>query len=409
MFGPFRPCAVLQAVKTKTKLITAVKKGVVLPDKEKFEAKWKKKMRTKYSQPLQGHSARVMVSNMLKIPLEQVPEVNSMTAFSPAQLKSLFKTKVQRLKYNILGTNAVQLQDSKVVNEKTQKFLDREDLARAMEMAHLAGKNGVFAYGTIMKFLAKEGRLNMIWELLNQHVKKRGLRPDGRMLTIFFDAFAKAKHPNTNIPKITENQAVLVYEFLLLELCKQEPVANIFHINTAMKALRLAGKHELAIRIFNRLKDYNVKPDSFTYTEYFLSLRYSNNYTEAVREAEKQFRAAQRRKVKLDVQLVQAYSSIFVFSDDLRLQERGLLILRRWFDVCPEPEIDISVDYDTIDTNISVGSGSDTPRRLADDVDPSTILLPKSEINQCGTRFEANEQIENRHATLCQYFNVHRN
>ncbi|KAG7858487.1 hypothetical protein KL939_002609 [Ogataea angusta] len=408
MFGPFRFSAVLQASKTKNKLVTAVKKGVVLPDTEKLEAKLRRKLRTKYSQPLQGHSARVMVSNLLKIPLEQVPEVNSMTAFSPEELKRLFKTKVQRLKYNILGTNAVQLGDSMVINQKTEKFLQREDLPRAMEIARLAGTNGVFAYGTIMKFLAKEGRLNMIWELLNQHVKKRGLRPDGRMLTIFFDAFATAKHPNSNTPKITENQAVLVYEFLLLELCKKEPVANIFHVNTAMKALRLAGKHKLAIRVFNRLKDYNMRPDTFTYTEYFLSLRHSDNYTEAVGEAEKQFRAAQRQKVKLDVQLVQAYSSIFVFSDDPRLLERGLLILQRWFNVCSESEIDTSVDFDNIDKNITIGSGSTTPRRLADDVDATTILLPKSEINQRGTRFEATEQIKNRHATLCKYFNVHR-
>ncbi|KAG7729366.1 hypothetical protein KL933_001592 [Ogataea haglerorum] len=408
MFGPFRLSAVLQASKTKNKLIAAVKKGVVIPDTEKLEAKLRRKLRTKYSQPLQGHSARVMVSNMLKIPLEKVPEVNSMTAFSPEELKRLFKTKVKRLKYNILGTNAVQLRDSKVINQKTEKFLLRKDLPRAMEIAHLAGKNGVFAYGTIMKFLAKEGRLNMIWELLNQHVKKRGLRPDGRMLTIFFDAFATARYPDSNVPKITENQAVLVYEFLLLELCKREPVANIFHVNTAMKALRLAGKHKLAIRVFNRLKDYNIRPDAFTYTEYFSSLRHSDDYTEAVREAEKQFRAAQRQNVKLDVQLVQAYSSIFVFSDDSRLQERGLLILRRWFDVCPESEIDISVDYDDVDPNIAVGSGSTTPRRLSDDVDATTILLPKSEINKRGTRFEATEQIKNRHATLCMYFNVHR-
>ncbi|GME96796.1 unnamed protein product [[Candida] boidinii] len=175
-----------------------------------------------------------------------------------------------------------------------------------------------------------------------------------------------------------------------------------------MKAARNAERPDLAIKIFDELlkEEMHLRPDVTTYTEMFNVLKKCIDYNYTVERAEELFNQLQKnQRLKIDDWCVSAYSTIFIFSDDLRLKARGLLILEQWFKVCTLSELHKSdIDYKIVNKDLLKLNNE---KVLKDDFNYDLILLPIEDINMKKTkRFEPSESISHRYEYLCNLFKI---
>ncbi|KAH3662337.1 hypothetical protein OGAPHI_005589 [Ogataea philodendri] len=403
MFPPFKGTLVLFASKTKNRLAFAVNANKVPLDRARLERAQMLRLREKNQTPVSNDAARKLVAKVLEKPVAENVRISATTPFTEHEIEKLFRVPNERFKYNILGINGNQLSNSVTVNKKTEALLENGDLPRAIELARLARNQGIFSFGTIFHYLANRGKLNRLWDLFNK-VKKWGQRPDGRMLAVLFAAHANAKHPKSSKALVTKAQAIRIRDFLEYEAAKQKNTVDIRHVNSVLKALRLAGCSDEAVALFEKVPAMKMRYDSFTYTEYFSALRHTEDYTAAITKAETQFSRLQTQKTNVDERLVQAYSALFVFADDVRLRERGLLILRKWFNLCDESAIEFEAGHVTDPS--ALASNNSHPRVVSPEVDLDTVLLAKSDINKRGVRMNPSPQTVKRHGILCKYFEL---
>ncbi|VEU21337.1 DEKNAAC102385 [Brettanomyces naardenensis] len=277
-------------------------------------------------------------------------------------------------------------------------------------MARLAGEQGIFATGSILKYLLSEKKLNSALNLFND-MKKRGQRPDGRVLNILFTGFANSmdRSSPSKSDKISEGKAEALFAIFSKTLENDPSSVSIVHVNSLLKVFRSAGKTDLSIQLFDKVSALNKKqlePDVRTYTEMFSSLRsYSSDFQTAVKKTEELFSRVQKDStVRIDPQLMRSYSSVFIFANDPRLNARAITILREWYRICSMTAIKQHIDWKTYKKAIFKKG----PRKIGHDVDvEEEILLPLSEVNYKKTkRFEPDETITRRYASLCDLFGI---
>ncbi|ODV83294.1 hypothetical protein CANARDRAFT_30071 [[Candida] arabinofermentans NRRL YB-2248] len=395
-------CTNTYALKLKDQLNLAVQRNKKPVDFAKLNKIRQKKLNEKNMRKVTRVSAKAIVEKELKRTFAEDEKIGPDTHFSDEELDTLLRNKNIRLKYTILGTSGNQIKDSLLVQKDVEKFLVRNEIKKAIALARLARFQGVFAYGSIMKHLLNQGKLNSSLDLFND-IKKWGYQPDGRTLNILFSGFANYKDPSTGDSKISSNHAERLHFILSRALEKKQSNLSIIHINSAMKAFRQAKRPDLAIDTFNKiseLKESSLMPDIRTYTELFSSLRIKNSDLEkSIAMADKVFERIQSNKfIEIDERLITAYSSVFFFTDDLRLKARALLIFRQWFRVC-----NLETMNDTIDIKKAhawkLTPGSKT---LPNDIDLEELLLPSDFVNKKKSkRFEPSDVIVKRYDSLC--------
>ncbi|GME93885.1 unnamed protein product [[Candida] boidinii] len=417
----------------RNRLEKSVKIGSVIADHEKIVAIKEKKIHKKNMAQVHNESARRILANKLNKDIDSVDKkIDSKTVFSLDEFDKIMRDKNLRLKYKILGTSGNQIKDSLIVDKDVTKFLARDEDHKAVALIRLAKTKGVFASGTLLKYYFSKKLLNKSLEFFN-NIKKWGNEPDGRVLNILFSGFANTKDEISNKYLITNQQIEKLF-FIFQNLIKKQNIEtensgfnnynnryynrnkkdsdnnrlSLIHVHSMMKAARNAERPDLAIKIFDELlkEEMHLRPDVTTYTEMFNVLKKCTDYNYTVERAEELFLQLQKdSRLKIDDWCVSAYSTIFIFSDDVRLKARCLSILEQWFKVCKLNELHKSeIDHTIINKDLMILNNE---KVLADDFNYDLILLPIEDINMKKTkRFEPSESISHRYEYLCNLFKI---
>lgn len=392
---------------TRDRLQQAVRSGKNLAKEQAKERTHLKFLHRKNSRPVKNNSAIILVESLLQKQFPSDTEIGPLTPFTDEDIKVIFNQRNKRLKYRILGTSGNQLQNSVIVDRDVTKFLKRGDLTRAVLLAEMAGESGVFALGTILKSLLKEQRFNRALSIFNK-IKKRNIKPDGRVLNIMFSGLTSNSEKGSQ-HTLTSEQIQKLYSIFLSTLKKLPDELSIIHVNSLLKAFRTAKRPDLSIMLFDQAGNTKVKalrPDLRTYTEMFSNLRsYTDDFQMAVKKAEALFARVQRNPaIKIDSELIRSYSSVFVFSNDVRLCARAVTILRDWYKLCKKEDINEIIDPSKYDESL-LHKGN---RVISEDVDVERqILLPRNEINlKKRKRFDPDETILRRYESLCHLFKI---
>lgn len=146
------------------------------------------------------------------------------------------------LLYTILGTSENQLMDSVIVDRTVKRFLDRDQIEKALMMCRLAKEEGVVAMNRVHNWYFDKGKVNDCLELYAKR-KKYGVPPNGAALTTLFDGCANAKTPLT----------VLQVKKLERIITGAKDIApNYSHIHSAFQAMLNCEDKSIAIDLFNR-------------------------------------------------------------------------------------------------------------------------------------------------------------
>lgn len=421
----------------RKKLEKSVKIGSVITDHEKVVAMKEKKIHKKNMVQVHNESARRILATKLNKDIDSMDKkIDSNTGFSLDEFNKIMRDKNLRLKYKILGTSGNQIKDSLIVDKDVSKFLAKDEDHKAIALIRLAKTKGIFASGTLLKYYFSKNLLNKSLEFFN-NIKKWGNEPDGRVLNILFSGFANSKDEKSNKYLITNQQIEKLF-FIFQNLIKKQNIEfensglnnynnnryynknkkdndnnnnnrlSLLHVHSMMKAARNAERPDLAIKIFDELlkEEMHLRPDVTTYTEMFNVLKKCIDYNYTVERAEELFNQLQKnQRLKIDDWCVSAYSTIFIFSDDIRLKARGLLILEQWFKVCTLSELHKSdIDYKIVNKDLLKLNNE---KVLKDDFNYDLILLPIEDINMKKTkRFEPSESISHRYEYLCNLFKI---
>lgn len=385
----FSTLPIRYAPRVKNRLDIAVNRQQKIPDLEASELARQRKQEKFNRSPVQNHSAVTLLEELLGKKFAPGTRIGPDTPFSKDEMDKIFRQPNVRLKYKVLGTSGNQLRNSKMVDRDVQKSLERKDIERAMWMARMARGNGIFAFGTILKWLFEEGHPNAALKLFNEF-KKRGLIPNGRLLNVLFSGMP-----------MTKERATLMRSIFQKELARDNSELNVYHVNSLLKDLRMAGDSESAIKLYDRmLKKKGFELDVRTYTEMFLILRHHEDFQQSIDLAERMFRRVQLdHQDEIDPYLIRAYSSLMFFSDDLTLKARCLTVLREWYRVCSIEEITTAVDPTNYD-EVMYQYGE---KVLTD----PTVLLQLSDVNiKKHKRFDPDDTTLNRYDHLSSLFKV---
>ncbi|QPG72788.1 hypothetical protein FOA43_000090 [Brettanomyces nanus] len=394
--------------RVRNRLNAAVKLSRVPRDVESENERQERRIQEKNARPVTNASAQSLVEKLLGKQLEENTVIGPRTSFTEEELNTIFKQRNLRLKYKVLGTTGNQLKDSLIVDRDVIKYLERDEVTKAVWLARLARYQGIFAYGTILKYLLIHEKFNAALSLFND-IKKRGQRPNGRVLNILFNGFANYGEGDMETVKISGSKVDSLYSIFLRALETSPADVSIVHVNTLLKVFRRAKKPDLAIKLYDNIlasKRRELRPDVRTYTEMFSSLRsYTPDFKTAVQKAEELFARLQKDPlVKIDSQLIRSYSSVFVFANDPRLNARAITILREWYRLCTKEDIKKTVNWSKFNKNML----HDGPRKISVDVDvDQEVLLPLSDVNLKKTkRFEPDESIVRRYSKMCKLFGI---
>ncbi|VUG19245.1 DEBR0S4_14026g1_1 [Brettanomyces bruxellensis] len=394
----------------KDRLQQAVRSGKNLAREEVKEKKHLKFLHKKNLRPVRNNSAIALLEDLLQKKFPADTKVGPLTALTDEELNIIFNQPNKRLKYKILGTSGNQLQNSVLVDRDVTKYLQRGDLTRAVLLAEMAGENGIFAVGTILKSLLAHQRFNKALLLFNR-LKKRSIKPDGRVLNIMFSGLTRnhSLPEHVSQPSLSSEQASKLYSIFSLALRKTPDELSVIHVNSLLKAFRTANRPDLAIMLFDKAGSTKLKalrPDLRTYTEMFSNLRsYTDDFRTAVKTTETLFARVQRNPaIKIDSKLIRSYSSVFVFANDTRLCARAITILRDWYKLCKKEDIGQIINASEYDESL-LHKGN---RKISEDVNVERdILLPRNEINlKKHKRFEVDQTILRRYQSLCDLFKL---
>lgn len=402
---------------SKTKVTSAVKNDNILIDKKHYDETLKKKQKKFNETAVKNSSANKLLEDLLGRKFDEKETISSQTLFTAKELNTIFNQKNIRLTYRVLGTSGRQIQDSLLVDNDVQKFLERDDLLRAKQLAKIARHQGMFAYGTILQYLLKRGQVNDAFDIF-MDLKKRGYQPKGRFYNILISGYADAVSKMNKKAEISQQKIEQLYRAFQKDHLGNNPEISIYHVNSMLKVLRKGKRVDLALALFDSLKEgrpgkLRLRPDVRTYTEVLRILSSAKpeqdglDFVDIINRAETIFYNAQHNiHVKVDAFLVRAYASLYVYCDDLKLRARAVTILREWFRLSTLDEIKTQIDYTVYNQQIwDQVSQKNGIKKLDPHVQPR--LLPFETINvHKSKRFEPDEATLRMYSELCSLFNV---
>ncbi|CCK72792.1 Mrx1p KNAG_0L01720 [Huiozyma naganishii CBS 8797] len=158
-------------------------------------------------------------------------------------LKYLSQTSDKRLLYAILGITGEQLRDSKLVYNDVKKFLQRDQIEKALFLTKLAKGKGLAAMNLIMEhYLKKMHSPNSALELYNWR-KKSKVPVNEYTHTILFDGIAK--QPDLVSAKVGFKVSKIA------ERLMETGCLNQIEFNAALGALSNCEDPSFALKLFN--------------------------------------------------------------------------------------------------------------------------------------------------------------
>lgn len=396
--------------------IAAALNGKNTQDQENIKNKLLKKQKSFNETPVKNHSANKLLEKLLGRDFPEEEPVGVHTKLSSRELITIFESKNLRLIYKILGTSGRQIQDSLLVDNDVQKFLERNDVLRAKQLAKIARYQGIFAYGTIVKYLLRKGQVNDAFDIF-MDLKKRGYEPDGRLYNILISGYADAVSKINKKADISDTKVEQLYKAFQKVHLEGDKEISILHVNSLLKVLRKAKRIDLVLNLYDSLKHgrdgkARLKPDVRTYTEILRCLSSAKaddnvKFVDIVNRAETIFFNAQNNlHIKIDAFLVRAYASIYVYCDDIKLRARAVTILREWFRLCTLDEIKVPVKFTEFNEKAwnAVLKNNGT-KLLKDDEYPRMLAFDEININKT-KRFEPDDAVLRMYKELCHLFNL---
>lgn len=396
--------------------VAAALKGKKVINKEVIEYKLLKKQTNFNNTPVKNHSAHQLLERQFSRSFPENEPIGPHTKFTTRELLTIFEGKNLRLVYKLLGTSGRQIQDSLLVDNDVQKFLERDELLRAKQLAKLARHQGMFAYGTIIQYLLSKGQINDAFDIF-MDLKKRGYEPKGRFYNILISGYADAISKVDKKADISQKKIEQLYKAFQKDHLSGSKEISIIHVNSLLKVLRKGKRIDLVLHLYDSLKHgregkARLKPDIRTYTEILRCLSSTKpedgiDFVDIVNRAETVFFNAQNNiHIKIDAFLVRAYASMYVYCDDLKLRARAIVILREWFRLSSLEEIKHVIDLSNINEQAWATVLDKKGRRfLKEDVHPRMLAI--DEINVKKTkRFEPDSAVLRMYKELCYLFNV---
>lgn len=387
------------AITNKSRLTLALKHGQKPVDKALWRQRKLKEQQNFNESPVTGSSAEKLLAKILQKPISA--PVGPHLPLTALEMDKLFQEKNLRLNYKVLGTSGSQLKDSLIVDKDVAKFLERDDIVRAVKLMEMARYQGSFALGTIVRYLIKTGKINESFDLISKF-KKRGLKLNGRVLNIMISDYSDAIADKT-VEK-SDMKIVKLLKLVQGEISKGNEEISKIHVNSLMKLFRKARHPQLSYHFYKFVKDRkSIKPDVRTYTELFRSLaniipNQEIDYKDIIEATERAFFAVQHQlRIDIDASMMYAYVNIFAHSQEPELQARAITIIREWWRLCPLEEINQRVDYSKVDKE-------EGPKTFSED---KPILLDWKYINAKKTlRFVPDEKVLTLYGSLCDKFSL---
>lgn len=408
-------------LRTKTKINVAINKEGIPIDKEHSNLVALKKQKDFNNTPVKNLSAQKLLTQLLGREFKENEVIGPDTPFTTKELSMIFNQKNVRLTYKVLGTSGRQIQDSLIVDEDVQKFLARNDLFRAKQLAKVARYQGLFAYGTIIQYLFERKQINDAFDIF-MDLKKRGYTLKGRFYNILISGYADAvsKINNSdynNTADISQQKIEQLYRSFQKDHKDYNPEISIIHVNSLLKVFRKGKRLDLALHLYDSLKSVRsgklrLKPDVRTYTEMLRILSNSKpneelTFEEIVNRAETIFFNAQHNiHIKIDAFLVRAYVSLYAYCDDLKLRSRAITILREWFRISSIEEIKQKIDFNKYNKKSWKITLDRKGTKVINNIN-NLRLLSNDEINSDKKkRFEPDAAVLRMYKELCELFEV---
>lgn len=327
-------------------------------DKRQADAARKKqeaRIRKKFSSPLtKGTALKVLTDKFSELSIVNKRDVGPTLSISDEALDEVFRDarNNRRLIYTILGTSGDQLKDSVTVEKDVLKFLARNDITKAIYLSRLAKSRGEVAMNHIIQHLLREQHGSKAVDLF-QNRKKWGVPINSHTLTILFHGSAHLQNG------MSEKHIQKLYRIFRTELDKD--IISIVHVNACLSALLNSTSFPATgIKFFEDLceKQFgNIIPSKQTYTIFFNGL--ARHHRLATREsAESVARKAldawydnvqvHLKEHNTDESLVRSFVQCFVKSNVSAHVEKGVFIMRKWFDICPDSETEKTIEVSPI-------------------------------------------------------------
>lgn len=422
----FSTTKISYGIRTKAKINVALNKEAIPIDQKHLEETLKRKQKDFNNTPVKNVSAQKLLSQLLGREFNEDEIIGPNTVLTAKELNIIFNQNNIRLTYKVLGTSGRQVQDSLIVDEDVQKFLKKDDLLRAKQLAKLARHQGLFAYGTILRYLLKRNQVNDAFDIF-MDLKKRGYRLNGRLYNILISGYADAISRGGKAD-ISQQKIEQLYRSFQKDHENYNPELSIFHVNSLLKVFRKGKRVDLALNLYDSLKHVRsgklrIKPEIRTYTEMLRILsgakrtvdddgenKVDLDFTDIVNRAEVIFFNAQHnRHIKIDSYLVRAYVSLYAYCDDLELRARAIRVLLEWFRLSSLEEIKQEIDFKNYDEEIWAKNIATIGNKALDKDENITRprLLAVDEINVHKTkRFEPDEAVLRMYRELCTLFKL---
>lgn len=402
---------------SKAKVAAAIKKNVILVPQKEVELRERKKLEEFNSKPVTNCSARKLLGELLGRDFKEDEKIGVLTPFTSKELDVIFKQKNLRLIYKVLGTSGMQIKDSMIVNNDVEKFLERGELYRAEQLAKLARHQGLFAYGTILKYLLQRGQVNDAFDIF-MDLRKRGYEIKGRLYNVLLSGYGDTISKSYNGTEVSHEKVERLFRAFQKDHLSGKQDISVIHVNSLLKVLRKSKRVDLGLSLFDSLKESQsghsrIKPDVRTYTETLRLLAIAEperdglSYKDIIKRAEVIFYNSQNnRNIKVDAFLVRAYASIYAYSDDLMLRARAVTIYREWFRISSLEEIKQPVDYNVYNQKMWEKIQSNGTKRFFIGANRPS-LLETDQINAAKSkRFEPDDAIIRSYTELCKLFKI---
>lgn len=420
----FHTSRYLSILNVKGRINTVLKKNqVITKTNDEVERKKIKESKKFRETPVQNASAKSLLTKLLDREFPDDEPIGPTTALTTKELLTIFKQDNIRLTYKVLGTSGRQIQDSLLVDNDVKKLLARDDLLRAKQLAKMARFQGLFAYGTILQYFLNKGQVNDAFEIF-MDLKKRGYKLKGRLYNILISGYGDCVAKKDGKAELSQQKIEQLYRaFQKDHHDSNNKEISIILVNSLLKVLRRGKRLDLAIKLYDSLRTaregkLRLRPDIKTYTEMLRILSLCKptediTFIDMVNKAEQIFYNAQHiTNIKIDLFLLRAYSSLFVYSDDLKLRARSITILREWFRLSTIEEINETVNPNKYNAVMweKICASSDNSKvidSVSNDKKDSLKLLPKEEINfKKHKRFEPDEAVLRMYSETCKLFKI---
>lgn len=178
---------------------------------------------------------------------------------SSADLPYISKIQDKRLLFTLLGVNGHQLKDSVLITHDVQKFLNRNQIEKAIVLVKLARSKGAAGANLIMKYYLEELQSPRSAIDIYNWRKKSGIPLNEYTNVILFDGLSKLESP------ISKKFGEKVMKIVVTG--SEEGTLNIKEFNSALGALANCTDYSLAFKLFDLITSKRcVRFDPITYT-----------------------------------------------------------------------------------------------------------------------------------------------